>query len=112
MRFEMAGKSLPADVKHEVERLVDQFNRDELAQCDRAYSVRFHGRHMYLDRDDGRGPNPICRLEYKGKMTDWEFAIYKYSSDRYDPDECWFPGFELVDGTVAGAMRAGMRAYD
>ncbi len=108
----MAGKSLPPDVKQDVEKLVNQFNKDELAQWGRAYSVRFHGRHVYLDRDDGGGRSPICRLEYKGKMTNWEFAIYKYSSDLYDPEKCWFPGFELVDGTVQGAMRAGMKAYD
>ena len=108
----MAAKSIPSDVKQGVEKVVERFNRNKLAQWGRAYSVRFHGRHMYIDRDDGSGPSPVCRLEYMGKMTNWEFAIYKYSSDRYDPEECWFPGSELVDGTVQGAMLAGMRAYD
>ena len=37
--------------------------------------------------------------------------IYKYSSDRYDPQETWFPGFEVFDGTVEGTMQAGMKAY-
>jgi len=45
-------------------------------------------------------------------MKKWRFAIYKYSSDRYDPQETWFPGFELFDGTVEGAMRAGDKAYE
>src|SRR3990172_8876072 len=107
----MASKAIPADVKRDAEKLVEQFNRKKLAQWGRAYSARFHGRYMYLDRDDGGGPSPICRLDYKGKMTNWEFSIYKYSSERYDPEECWFPGAELVDGSVQGAMRAGMRAY-
>jgi hypothetical protein len=108
----MAGKAIPADVKQDVEARVETFNRKELAKWNRAYSVRFRGRFAYLDRDDGSGPSPICRLEYMGKMTNWEFSIYKYSTDRYDPEECWFPGSELVDGTVRGAMRAGIRAYD
>jgi hypothetical protein len=108
----MAGKAIPAEVQQEAVRLVDQFNRKQLAKWGRAYSVRFHGRYMYLDRDDGGGPSPIGRLEYKGAMTNWAFAIYKYSSDRYDPEETWFPGFELLDGTLPKALQAGMRAYD
>jgi hypothetical protein len=44
-------------------------------------------------------------------MDDWEFAIYKYSSERYDPDEWFFPGVGLVDGTIEGAMKAGLEAY-
>ncbi len=108
----MAGKAIPDDVKQDVAAQVDAFNRKELAGYNQAYSVRFRGRFAYLDRDDGAGPSPICRLEYMGKMDDWEFSIYEYSSERYDPEECWFPGSDLVDGTVQGAMQAGMMAYD
>jgi hypothetical protein len=81
----MTGRAIPADVKQEVEAHVAMFNRKELARSNRAYSVRFHGRFAYLDRDDGPGPSPICRLEYMGKMTDWEFSIYKYSLDAMTP---------------------------
>jgi hypothetical protein len=44
-------------------------------------------------------------------MQHWEFAIYKYSDERYDPEEWMFPGAEEVDGTIEGAMRAGLKAY-
>ena len=44
-------------------------------------------------------------------MEKWEFAIYKYSDERYDPDEWFFPGGGQVDGTIEGAMRAGLQAY-
>ncbi len=108
----MANKTIPAEVKREVEAVIESFNRKELAKWRRAYSVRFRGRYAYLDRDDGPGPGPIGRLEYAGKAAKWAFSIYKYSSDRYDPEECWYPGFELLDGTVEGALRAGMKAYD
>jgi hypothetical protein len=54
---------------------------------------------------------PICRLKYTGDMHDWEFAIYKYSSGRYNPEEWLFPGSGFVDGTIEGAMKAGMEAY-
>ncbi len=107
----MASKTSPAKVKQAVQDVVDHFNRKELSRCDVAYSARFRGKHVYLDRDDGSGPGPICRLAYTGDMNEWEFAIYKYSSDRYDPEEFMFPGAELVDGTVEGALKAGMEAY-
>jgi hypothetical protein len=45
-------------------------------------------------------------------MDNWDFAIYKYSDNCYDPEEWFFPGEEFVDGTVTGAMKAGMKAYD
>jgi hypothetical protein len=44
-------------------------------------------------------------------MNDWAFAIFKYSDERYAPDEWMFPGDEELDGTITGAMRAGLRAY-
>lgn len=111
MNPEMPAKSIPADVRKEVQQIIGHFNKDELGDGVIAYSARFSGRHLFLDRDDGGGPEPICRLSYTGDTKNWVFAIYKYSVDRYDPDEFWFPGAELVDGTVEGAMRAGMKAY-
>jgi hypothetical protein len=44
-------------------------------------------------------------------MNGWDFAIFKWSTETYDPDEWMFPGSDLVDGTVEGAMRAGLEAY-
>ncbi len=105
------SKAIPADVKKQAQEIVKRFNENELGDWGVVYSVRFRGRHMYVDRDDGPGPGPICRLTYTGDMGEWEFAIYKYSRDCYDPDEWWFPGEEEVDGTIEGALRAGMKAY-
>jgi len=50
-------------------------------------------------------------LEYAGNIDNWDFAIYKYSNERYDPDEWFFTGAGYVDGTVEGAMKAGLEAY-
>jgi hypothetical protein len=44
-------------------------------------------------------------------MDAWEFAIYKYSDDQYDAEEWFFPGSQHVDGTVEGALKAGLKAY-
>jgi len=50
-------------------------------------------------------------MEYFREIDEWKFAIFKWSTKIYDPDECMFSGSEFVDGTVEGAMRAGMEAY-
>jgi hypothetical protein len=50
-------------------------------------------------------------LKIYGKMDDWDFAIFRWSSETYDPEEWMFPGSELVDGTIEGAMLAGLEAY-
>lgn len=107
----MPSKSIPPDVKKEVEKIVKEFNKRELADSGQSYCVRFRGQYAYLNRDDGCGPGPICRLEYTGNIKEWEFAIYKYSSERYDPEEWMFPGIDSIDGTIEGAMKAGMEAY-
>ena len=101
-------KTMPKNVKEQVEEIVQRFNKTS----DYPYVTRYKGNYLYLDRKNYFGQaTPICRLKYTGDMDNWEFAIYKYSSERYDPDEWFFPGSGHVDGTVEGAMKAGMEAY-
>ena len=107
----MPAKSIPQDVREQVMATVDRFNREVLADSDRAYVPRFRGRYLYLDRRDSGSVGPICRLEFTGEMKKWKFAIFKYSSERYDPEERMFPGGEFVDGTVEGALKAGLMVY-
>jgi len=66
---------------------VDQFNSNVLTDNRRRYVARIKGKFLYLDRDDSGTTEQICRLEYTGVMNRWGFAIYKYSSGRYDPNE-------------------------
>ncbi len=120
----MPKASVPPEIQAEVQKLIDEFNRVNLKESTslsnaffpskkkRGYSVRFKGKYLYLDRTDRIEPLPICRLTWNGKMDNWDFAIYKYSSNKYDPEEWFFPGEEFVDGTVTGAMKAGMVAYE
>ena len=130
------NRNIPADIREKVIEIVEQFNaenklpvepavpaflrkfrrRDESGQERQAapgdYAPRFKGRFLYLDRAGlGGRLSEICRLTWTGDMNSWEFAIYKHSTNRYDPDEWFFPGAEEVDGTVEGAMRAGLAAY-
>jgi hypothetical protein len=103
--------AIPEEVKKQVEDIVARFNREKSRRADCYYEVRFKGKHCYLDRCDCGRTGPICRLTYTGKMDKWDFAIFKWSDERYDHEEWMFPGSEHLDGTVEGAMEAGLDAY-
>jgi len=107
----MGKKMIPDDVRATVVDVVEQFNQKELQNFGCHYIARFQGKHLYLDRYAYGRQGPVCRLKYNGKFDEWEFAIFKWSSESYDPDEWFFPGREFVDGTIEGAMQAGMEAY-
>lgn len=105
------GTKITEEVKEQVEEIVDNFNRNVIQDPNHCYTPRYRGRFLYLDRCVYARKGPICRLEYTGSMDDWKFAIYKYSDERYDPKEWLFPGAGHIDGTVEGAMKAGLEAY-
>jgi hypothetical protein len=108
----MAKKGIPSEVQERAEEIVHRFNREVLGDQDVRFIARFKGSFLYLDRQAGRSVGPICRLKYTGSFDKWEFAIYKYSSGTYDAHEWMFPGSEFVDGSIEGAMKAGMSAYE
>ena len=105
------AKTIPKAIKEDVTRRVEQFNKTELSTRNCSYVVRFRGRFLYLDRCDYGRTGPVCRLAYGGDMDAWEFSIFKWSSEQYDPEEWMFPGSGEIDGTVEGAMKAGLAAY-
>ena len=106
----MSTKRIPDDIKAQVEEIVARFNEGSNdPTC--FYAARFRGRFLYLDRSDFGQIGPICRLEYTGDMSKWEFAIFRWTTERYDPDEWMFPGSGDLDGTIEGAMTAGLLAY-
>jgi hypothetical protein len=107
----MAIKTIPKEVQTQAEEVVAEFNRKTFGSEDVGYRARFRGRFLYLDRQQYGQLSQICRLTYTGDTQDWEFAIFKYSDERYDPEEWFFPGSGKVDGTIEGAMKAGLEAY-
>ncbi len=108
---EMSKQVIPEDVKKQADEIITGFNKRILKDRNRYYTTRYKGGFLYLDRYDYGTMSQICRLRYTGKMDNWEFAIFKYSDERYDPEEWFFPGAGLVDGTIEGAMKAGLEAY-
>ena len=104
---------VPKEVKEEVLKIVDEFNSDDLDLINDFYRfiAEFRGKYLYLKTKKYDMVSPIARLTYTGNMNDWEFAIYKYSSEKYDCEEFLFPGVECLDGTIKGALYAGNTAY-
>ncbi|PKO22598.1 MAG: hypothetical protein CVU38_08580 [Chloroflexi bacterium HGW-Chloroflexi-1] len=102
---------IPVSVQTQVAEIMQQFNEGAFRNSKCRYVPRFEGAYLYLDRHDQGRVDPICRLRWTGDMQRWEFEIYKYSSECYELDEGFFPESSLVDGTVEGAMRAGLQAY-
>ncbi len=107
----MATTGIPKDIKAQVEDIVARFNRTVIRDPGAFFTTRYRGKYLYLDRHDYGHLGPRGRLTYTGDMNRWEFAIYKYSDERYDPDEWMFAGAGYLDGTVEGALRACMAAY-
>jgi hypothetical protein len=107
----MPRTRIPDAIKTQVAHRIAAFNREVLQDPHVSYRPRYQGAFLYLERCASGQVSPICRLEYTGTLDRWQFAIYKYSDARYDPDEWFFPGAEQVDGTIEGAMRAGLTAY-
>jgi hypothetical protein len=108
----MAKPKLTLEIKAQADAIVSRFNAEQLSGRPRAhYVTNYRGAHLYLGHQRGGKFWPVCRLTYTGDMENWEFAIYKYSDERYDPDEWFFTGGAEVDGTIEGAMRAGLKAY-
>ena len=108
----MAKPKIAPEIKAQADAIVARFNAEQLSDRPWAhYVTNYQGAHLYLGHQRGRQFWPVCRLKYTGDMEKWEFAIYKYSDNRYDPEEWFFDGAGEVNGTIEGAMRAGLKAY-
>jgi hypothetical protein len=107
----MPGTRIPDAVKAQMADRITALNREAFQDPHVSYRPRYQGALLYLDRCDYGRVGRIGRLTYAGSLDRWEFAIYRYSDERYDQDEWLFPGAEELDGTIEGAMRAGIAAY-
>lgn len=95
--------SIPVEVNRQVDEIVERFN-DVIIQNGHRFLRRTIGD---LDRRDGHILSPRGRIKYAGSMDEWEFAVFKYSSETYDPDEWMFPVHNI---SMAG-LKACVQAY-
>jgi len=101
---------IPSEIKEKADKIIADFNKSTFNDTDK-YKARYKGGFLYLDRKEGMMESPIARLKYTCEFLEWEFAIFKYSTDKYDADEWLFPGSEELDGTIVGALKAAKKAY-
>jgi uncharacterized protein YhdP len=102
---------IPKDLKISLESDIKKLNEKLFDTVLCYYKSRFSGKFLYLDFVEDNKTEKRCRLTYNGNLNDWGFAIFKWSSEKYDDDEMFFPGAEELDGTIEGAMKAGSIAY-
>lgn len=108
----MANAKISPEEKAKAIGIVETFNKKVFNNNKEfAYYALFKGNFLYLNRKECEKESTLARLKYSGEFTDWEFAIYKYSLDSYDPEEWMFPGSDHLDGTINGALKAVHEAY-
>ena len=108
----MAKTKISSDVQKKVQSIIADFNKKTFSKTPEfSYFATFKGNYFYLNRQEGNKDSPIARLKYNRNFTDWDFSIFKWSSEQYDPDEFMFPGAKHVNGTIEGALKAGHQAY-
>ncbi|MCK5135428.1 MAG: hypothetical protein KAR19_06530 [Bacteroidales bacterium] len=109
----MPKKAIPKEIQQEAVGIIEEFNRSHFrGRTDSvAYFAETKGNFLYLKRHEFGKISPVARLTYTGDMKEWEFAIFKWTREQYDPDEWFFPGSSLFDGTIEGALKAGLEAY-
>ena len=112
MQNKMAKTKIPIEVQETANKIIADFNKAKFKKNENLeYFAKYKGEFLYINRQEQDFDSPICRLKYKGNNENWEFAIYKHSSNSYDANEWMFPGVQHANGTIEGALKAGHEAY-
>jgi hypothetical protein len=108
----MKEYAVPFEVQRELSNRVDAFNNTELLGTECRYCLDARGKFIYVCRltSDGFWQR-LGRLTYEGNLENMEFAIFKFSSGKYDPKDRWFIGVQHLDGTIEGALKSLSEAY-
>ncbi len=104
---------IPQEIQIKIIKIIDEFNNEELDLINEFYKyiAEFKGKYIYLTIKKYDSILPAGRLSFSGEINNLDFAIYKYSSEKYDVNEMMFPGFHFINGTVKGALYACNTAY-
>ncbi len=97
--------------KEKIKKIIEKFNKKEFSDPEVFYYPEFKRGYLYLMRNEFGEKGPICRLKYNGNIKDWDFEVFKYSSETFTDDIFFMPGEEEIDGTIEGAMKAGLELY-
>jgi hypothetical protein len=107
----MRKQVIPDHIKNWVDGTIRHFNENVIGDPDAYYRACYRGHSLYLHRVVSGTTRRIARLTYGGSTDNWGFAIYKDAEGRYDADEWIFPGAGHLDGTIDGALKAGVEVH-
>ncbi len=105
--------TISTQIKRQIEAEVAAYNQEHLApRTNTMITVKFQGRFVHISTSKpGYRDSVMCRMVYNGKIDNFEFEIFKWSSERFDDDIFDMPGIEFFDGTVTGAIKAAQGVY-
>jgi len=133
------SKSIPSSIKEEVLKKVENYNQRHGTSYEITFRSRFaylskikkeqsEIKNFFLqalaskmgidipeNESSDNGANiietKIGRLQFNGQVDNWDFAVFRYSNEKYDPNEFMFPGAGKLNGTIEGALNAGLEIY-
>ena len=107
--------AIPLEIQKEINKKIDVFNKKYMSKSNYKYCAIIKGKFIYLmwqyEVAGEQKFDKISRLTYDGNLNDMDFAIFRYSREKYDAT-AMFPGDNYINGTLEGAMKAGLKAYD
>jgi len=108
----MEDYAVPIAIQSELGDRANAFNRKVLSKARYRYCPDARGKFIYLGRlwPDGSSQR-LGRLTYEGDLENMEFVIFKFRSGKYDPKVRSFPGYQHLDGTIEGALKALTEAF-
>ncbi len=94
----MTKTTIPKEIQEEVVKIIDDYNHKTFHDYmgDLSYYPEFKEKFLYLKRKEFGKISPVVRLTYTGDMKNWEFAIFKWSREQYDPDEWFSRGYNML----------------
>lgn len=108
----MKDYTVPIAIQSELGDRANAFNEKKLSKRGYRYCPDARGKFIYLLRLGSDGSSQrLGRLTYNGDTENMDFAIFKFSSGKYDSKERWFPGAQHLNGTIEGALMALAEAY-
>jgi hypothetical protein len=100
---------VPLSIQSMLQERVDAFCKS-VGLRDR-YVADARGKFIFIYRDlPDYSRIRICRLTYLGDTENMPFALFNYKTERYSTSESGFFGAEHLDGTIEGALKAGIEA--
>ncbi len=108
----MKDYAVPIAIQSALGDRANSFCKRELVGMKYRYYPDARGKFIYLVQISADGSlQRLGRLTYEGDVENMDFAIFKFTSGKYDPKERWFPGSQYLDGTIEGALKALMEAH-